>query len=655
MPHATLSLLVLLCLAVPAAARPVPETARELPEIVVIANRSDSVSVPVAGHRSILYLEDLREQGVDTVAEALQRVAGIQVTDLFGDGSRVTASLRGFGQNATGNAVVLVDGRRLNNTLDIAAPTLTTLALENIDRIEILHGSGGVLYGESAVGGVINIVTRPVEGNRAELRAESGSFDHEAYTGTGSIMLAESLSLGFTAHELRSDNFRLNNARSSTYYAGRLQGGDHERGFFIEAGTHDEDLRTPGAIFAAQRATDRRQPNNFNDFQDTDTDYLRAGLRARPHQDWHLELDYTWRDDDVQGNLTVGGFGGPFTQARRQWSLNPRVVGSFAADHGTAVVTLGIDHDVADYSITSVLGTQVADQRSTGYYGQIVWPLAPGLEISAGVRDYRVDTDVQDNFTFVNGIDIDENVLAKEFGLHYQPLDAWRFYLRRADNFRVGKVDEHTGQAFGITTPLEVQHGTSWETGAAWRGERTDAGLHMYHLRLQDEIAFDPTVFANRNLDPTRRIGASLEAGHRIWPELEVRLQHAVVDARFRGGANEGERIPFVARSNTVIGVTWEPRADLTAHLAYRRMGDRNPTGDDAGAFDEVNGFEVVDATTTWRRGPVEVAFQVNNLFDEDYDAFGTVAFNPFPNQETAFMPAPGRNVLFTFRYRLGE
>lgn len=649
------SLLTLICLAAAAAASATDQAPRELPEIVIIANRSESVSAPVPGHHSVLHIEDLRAQGVHTVADALRQVAGVQVVDLFGDGSRVTPSLRGFGQNATGNALVLVDGRRLSNTLDIAAPTLTTLALENVERIEILHGSGGVLYGESAVGGVINIVTRQAGGNRAEFSVQAGSFDRETYTATGSVDLGGQLSLGVTAQELRTDNFRLNNARKSTVYSARLQGGDRDRGFFVEVGTHDEDLRTPGAIFAAQRAANRRSPNNFNDFQDTDSDSLRAGIRATPWADWHAELDYTWRDDDIQGNLTVGGFGGPFTQARRQWSVNPRVVGRLPVAGGEAVLTLGLDHDVADYRITSVLGTQLADQRATGWYGQLVWPLADGLELSGGLRDYRVDTDVQDNFTFVNGIDIDEHLLAKEFGLHYQPNDTWRFYLRRADNFRVGKVDEHTGQAFGVTTPLEVQHGTSWESGATWRGARSDAGLHLFHLRLEDEIAFDPTVFANRNLDPTRRIGATLEAGRELRPGLELRVEHAVVDARFRGGANEGERIPFVARNNTVIGITWEPRRDFMAHLAWRRLSDRNPTGDDAGNFDEVNGHEVVDATATWRHRNLEIAFQVGNLFDEDHDNFGTVAFNPFPNQETAFMPAPERNLLFTVRYRLGD
>ena len=102
-----------------------------------------------------------RNPGV-TIQDLLSRQPGIQVRSLFGgvNGAASTVDLRGFGATAANNTLVLINGRRIND-LDLAGVDLSTLPRESIDHIEITRGnSGAVLYGDGAVGGVINIVTK---------------------------------------------------------------------------------------------------------------------------------------------------------------------------------------------------------------------------------------------------------------------------------------------------------------------------------------------------------------------------------------------------------------------------------------------------------------------------------------------------------------
>ncbi|MDN3684138.1 TonB-dependent receptor plug domain-containing protein [Vibrio sinaloensis] len=69
----------------------------------------------------------------------------------------------------------MLDGRRLNSQ-DLVAPNLSFVQLDDVESIEILSGSAGVLYGDQAVGGVINIVTRSSKESRVGVSTSYGSF-----------------------------------------------------------------------------------------------------------------------------------------------------------------------------------------------------------------------------------------------------------------------------------------------------------------------------------------------------------------------------------------------------------------------------------------------------------------------------------------------
>ena len=93
----------------------------------------------------------------------LRARAGIQVSDTSGGGP--SFSLRGFtGGQAANNTLILVDGvRRLNKQGGVSFNQVSSILISQIERVEILSGSAGVLYGDQAVGGVINIITKGLQ------------------------------------------------------------------------------------------------------------------------------------------------------------------------------------------------------------------------------------------------------------------------------------------------------------------------------------------------------------------------------------------------------------------------------------------------------------------------------------------------------------
>src|SRR5437016_9460656 len=98
--------------------------------------------------------------------------------DLFGNNaSNTSIDLRGFGATGPQNTLILLDGRRLND-IDLSGVQWSAIPLSSIERIEILRGTGAVLYGDNASAGVVNIVTRSPLRQGSAVEAFGRSEEH---------------------------------------------------------------------------------------------------------------------------------------------------------------------------------------------------------------------------------------------------------------------------------------------------------------------------------------------------------------------------------------------------------------------------------------------------------------------------------------------
>jgi iron complex outermembrane recepter protein len=114
--------------------------------------------------------EDIRRSGVRTIPDALRLAPGVEVAQI--DSDKWSIGIRGFGSRLSRSVLVLIDGRTVYTTL--LAGTyweVQDTLLADIDRIEVIRGPGGTIWGPNAVNGVINIITKSAaetQGTRVE-------------------------------------------------------------------------------------------------------------------------------------------------------------------------------------------------------------------------------------------------------------------------------------------------------------------------------------------------------------------------------------------------------------------------------------------------------------------------------------------------------
>ena len=146
--------------------------------VIVTASRFADDQHAAPTHVSVIDRREIALSPAVSIPDLLKGRAGIDSRPLYGPlGLDATVDMRGFGDSATSNTLVLIDGVRLN-PVDASGIDWSAIPRESIERIEIIRGSGAVLYGDRAVGGVINIVTDKSASPYAHAQVSAGSYDY---------------------------------------------------------------------------------------------------------------------------------------------------------------------------------------------------------------------------------------------------------------------------------------------------------------------------------------------------------------------------------------------------------------------------------------------------------------------------------------------
>jgi len=121
----------------------------------------------------VLTQEDIRRSGTTSIPELLRLVPGVEVARI--DSDHWSVGIRGFGSEFSKSVLVLIDGRSVYSPLFSGVYwNVQNVMLEDVDRIEVIRGPGGTIWGANAVNGVINIITKSATDTHGTLTSVSG-------------------------------------------------------------------------------------------------------------------------------------------------------------------------------------------------------------------------------------------------------------------------------------------------------------------------------------------------------------------------------------------------------------------------------------------------------------------------------------------------
>ena len=618
-----------------------------LPEVVISATRFAEPAAALPFGVSVITAEEIQAAGVSSVNEAIIKLLGVVGRLDTSGGNNYTLDLRGFGATADSNQVVIVDGLRLNEA-DLTSAGLSSIPIESVYRIEVMRGTGAVLYGEGATGGVIVVTTKAGTGAKrvtsAQLYGAAGSQGLRE-TRANAVFAAGGFSVDVAAHNRDSDGHRKNFASEMDAVAASAQWSNDWLRLGARAGRDAMSSGLPGALSAAQYAADPTQANSLTEYGASQRS--NSGVFVEAHLgNWQLAADTNRRSKKYDSVAFAAPYA--YDVDANNHSLRARHEGKLG--DLTNVFVAGYDKGRWDRTIIRSFFTPIgtlATADTSAYYLKDDVTLPSGTRFTLGARSERLSKTESSSVSA-----LENRQHAWEAGVS-QPLgSAFSAYGRLGRSYRLANVDEFSFTTPGL--PLQPQTSRDMELGVRWKNAQSQLDLRWYRNRLRNEIGFDPAGLgpfgpfgANVNFDPTRRQGFEIEGRHAFTSTLDLRLNAAQRQAKFTSGVYAGNDISLVPRQTLALRADWRPAAGHTLNAGVNWVSSQSP---DFANMCRIPSYATADLRYAYQWGAAELALGIANLTDKKYytQAFGCTA----AGVTTAIYPEAGRTVAASLRVK---
>ena len=622
----------------------------------------------------VIDARDIERSVAADITDVLKKNSGVDVVQYTGGLSGI--GIRGFRPEISGinkRSLLLVDGRPSGVT------NLSTLLLDNVDHIEVLKGPASAVYGASAMGGVVNIITRqsrgPVGGSG---RVSFGSFNSSEFAGKAGGSVTPRLDFDVTGSVFNQrDDIRMGNGvrRPATSYktydgSARL-GVDLAKTWRLDGkvnGYRGRDINTPGDVFSGVASQGRKN------LEHASGDVRLSGQLAR-----HLVSTtvYTAAEANHTVNVTTSnpldvGFLPYLTFENALGWSGAQVKDAWGWSRSNNLL-IGLDYERVKSESTSYTRTGAlqapfsADSRknTVGLYAENTLNVNQGRTVvSLGGRVDRievktVDTPLKTNFTpstttftlFNPSIGVKQEIVSglrahATMGRAFVPADASAL-TGFTTNIIGGRIQINQGNP-----DLKPEHSVSVDGGLEVSNASTHFDVTYFRTTIKDRVVTNvlvsnppppaPIVLSAVNTLASHIRGMDVDLAHRLNPTVSVFSNVTHYFSR-REQLPTGERNILNVPTNTVragVDVDWRR---LSSRLSARYVQGRQDQDFNVAGSPVVDypNFTVVDLSATYRVHPQHaVLLTVNNLSDTYYF-------------EKKGYPLQGAS--FALKYRLGR
>ena len=596
------------------------ETSIALSDVVVTASRTPQPREAVIADVTVINNEEIERTGQSTLVELLAQQSGIEITSSGGAGTISSIFVRGAN---SGHVVVLVDGMRIDSAT-LGSTAFENLPVGQIERIEILRGPASSLYGQDAIGGVIQIFTKKGDGaiklnanvgygtyntKRADAGV-SGSIGDTRFALNISSLDTHSFSAIDTKNKDYNDNDPYRNLAFSGNISQQIELG-HELGFqfFHSKGTVHFDNSCP--LFDASfncvttpfdSKSDAKQYSYAIFSNNQFTDFWLSKVRIGEGVDESRTFDVT--------SITGGDF-----YKTRQFQIN------WQNDFKLPLGVLTLLYDGLEQRLNSTVNYNLNMRTNHG--------LVTSYLLNKGAHSFQTSIRHDNNSQF-------GDITTGNIGYGFSFTPEWRVTASYGNAYKAPTFNDLYFPLYGNPN-LKPEKSRNIESGLRYDTKDTKISATLYQNKINNLIAFDNIANSAINVNKATIEGLSLSASKRI------------------GSFNLGANVDFQSPEDDKTGKLLARRANRHASInaSYNwgdwRFGAETVASsiryNDIANTSVLNGYAIVNTTIDYKFSKDWSAqARANNIFDKNYALgkdFGGEAYN-----------TPRANLFVNIRYQ---
>ncbi|ADI28563.1 TonB-dependent receptor domain-containing protein [Methylotenera versatilis] len=599
------------------------ETAIQTDDVVVTASRVAQARESVIADVTVITREEIERAGQSTFIELLQTQPGVEIASTGGAGKTSSVFLRGTNP---GQVVVLIDGLRVSSATS-GTTTFENIPLAQIEKIEILRGPATSLYGQDAIGGVIQIFTKKGEGKP------------QFYAG-----------IGYGSYNTRTADAGINGAINDTKFALSVSSSNTDgfsalrTSFNIDKDRDDyRNLAVTGSVshqiaegheIGIQLFNSEGHSNydgGVNTFRNyVDLSQLSFGLFSKN------QLTSNWKSTvrigegvDDQFNQYDAGFSGKFKTKQKQFS--------WQNDIALPIGTLTLLYDRLEQKVVSDTPYEKTKRNTDGFL----------VGYLADIGDHSIQTTLRTDHSAQFGTNTTGGI-----GYGYKINPNWRITGSYGKAFRAPTFNDlyyaytYSGVIYPSNNPnLKAEKSENFEGSLRYQDEQKDASVTIYQNKINDFITL------NQSYIPTN-VNAKIEgvtfAASQRWDNLQLKGSIDVQSPR-----NQEDHNLLVRRANQHASLnlskswsSWRFSTEIIA--SSERYNDANNQT-------RLAGYSLVNLIADYKiNSDLSIQGRVNNLFDKDYAlAYGSTAVDGNFGTPSFSVPynTPASNLFVSVRY----
>ncbi len=552
--------------------------------LLVTATRTAQTADQALASVSVIDRAEIERKQAQTVTELLESTPGLTVVNNGGRGKATSISLRG---TSSDQVLVLIDGIKVGSAT-LGSTAFEHLAVDQIERIEVVRGPRSSLYGSEAIGGVVHIFTR---------KGEQG-FNPRFSVGAGSDSARE-VTLGasggndkgwynLSVSDFRTDGF--NAKQEGTYGYNPDDDGYDNRSYALSGGYQLTD-RLEGRLNWSQNRGDNEYDggNDFDDYSnESRLQTLGGELRLAATENWNLSLTAGQSRD--KGTVYGDGVYQSHIETRRDTT-------SLQSEHSFShsQLTWGVDYQ--NDEVTSSNAYAVSERDNVGVFAL--------YQLYMGQHDLAFSLRGDDN---------------EQFGNETTGSIAWGMELPHALRLTASYGTAFSAPTFndlywpGSGNPdLQPEESDSWELGLSGDHAGIQWSANLYQNDVDNLIAWAPNdegFWVPMNVDQARIRGLELAAATRLadW-DLSTTLD--LMDPKDR---NTDELLKRRPRKTLNVSADRD-FGSYTLGGSLRAVGKREDGSAELEAYTRVDVRGSYQLTQDWA-----LKAKIENLLDEEYE-----------------------------------